>query len=484
MNSELRTSLIQGVLGVAVFFVQSVLGVAVLTLFPFAPLAALEETPAPPSRSVRIPVENGQVDLGSILAVLVEAVLVEEGLAGDLLRESITWRVQVDGTRGRLRLYGIQLATLGCVRFDREGDVLVTTVDLAKVHKNEKKLRRRVLGILTSLFPAAAAREAANYGMFTPGADGSHEPISKEAISKGSVAKGTLVVLVHGINDLRRNWKTLIPRLKKAGHSVCVFRYPNDQAIEDSAVFLGRELARLKTLGVNRVRFVAHSMGGLVCRELLTSSALYGGKGEGHDAFPGVDRLIMIATPNHGSELARYHLLGEWVDQLNRQLAGDGRLLSGFFDGTGEAQVDLLPDSHFLRRLNARPHPGDVAYTIIAGKGIVGSAQIVRETDRIVKSVFGSKPELMEKYGNLARGLLKSLDQLSGKDGDWAVAVDSARIPGVDDFHVFQGNHFSLIRNVLDKSARTPPAIPVILERLKDSESKSESELRSQSSDL
>ena len=78
----------------------------------------------------------------------------------------------------------------------------------------------------------------------------------------------------------------------------------------------------MKSLGVNRVRLVAHSMGGLVCRELLTSPALYGGKGEGHDAFPGIDRLIMIATPNHGSELARYHLLGEWVDQLNRQLAG------------------------------------------------------------------------------------------------------------------------------------------------------------------
>ena len=77
---------------------------------------------------------------------------------------------------------------------------------------------------------------------------------------------------------------------------------------------------------------------------------------------------------------------------------------------------------------------------------------------------------------------------MSGKDGDWAVSVDSAKISGVDDFHVFQGNHFSLIRNVLDKSSRTPPAIPVILERLKDSESKSESEseseIRSQSSDL
>ena len=28
-----------------------------------------------------------------------------------------------------------------------------------------------------------------------------------------------------------------------------------------------------------------------------------------------------------------------------------------FFDGAGEAKIDLLPGSHFLTELNTRPHP-------------------------------------------------------------------------------------------------------------------------------
>jgi len=54
-------------------------------------------------------------------------------------------------------------------------------------------------------------------------------------------------------------------------------------------------------------------------------------------------------------------------DQFIRTFSDDGVLFGSVFDGAGEAQYDLLPNSEFLTALNARPHPADVGITMIAG---------------------------------------------------------------------------------------------------------------------
>ena len=49
--------------------------------------------------------------------------------------------------------------------------------------------------------------------------------------------------------------------------------------------------------------------------------------------------------------------------------------------------------------------------------------------------------------------------------GDGVVSIESARLPDVDDTIVVEGNHLSMIVNVF-RSDSTPPAIPIVLERL------------------
>ena len=51
--------------------------------------------------------------------------------------------------------------------------------------------------------------------------------------------------------------------------------------------------------------------------------------------------------------------------------------------------------------------------------------------------------------------------------GDGLVTLESARLAGVDDFVVVEAEHLTMILNVLP-AERTPPAIPVILDRLEE----------------
>ena len=61
----------------------------------------------------------------------------------------------------------------------------------------------------------------------------------------------------------------------------------------------------------------------------------------------------------------------------------------------------------------------------------------------------------------------QALSALTEGIGDGAVSLDSTRLEGVADHVTVAGNHLSMIRNVSTSSHRLPPALPVILERLR-----------------
>ena len=105
---------------------------------------------------------------------------------------------------------------------------------------------------------------------------------------------------------------------------------PIEPTVRDIVVYVRRFATEIATLSAQRsmTRFdiVAHSMGGLIARAYIESDDLEGDVGF---AYGGEIRtLVMLATPNHGSEVAS---LGEWFSTLSRQLA---------------------PGSDFLRTLN------------------------------------------------------------------------------------------------------------------------------------
>lgn len=53
--------------------------------------------------------------------------------------------------------------------------------------------------------------------------------------------------------------------------------------------------------------------------------------------------------------------------------------------------------------------------------------------------------------------------------GDGLVTVESTRLQGVP-HQTVDGNHLSMIRNVTEDSRRIPPAVPIIVNHLKNSE--------------
>src|SRR5512139_2670910 len=104
--------------------------------------------------------------------------------------------------------------------------------------------------------------------------------------------KGT-VVLVHGLWMSGAEMFLLRKRLRRCGYRVYQFRY---RTVARNIAENARRLQKfLKRIPGSQVHFVAHSLGGLVVRQLF------------HD-FPNQrpGRIVTLGTPHNGSGTARY----------------------------------------------------------------------------------------------------------------------------------------------------------------------------------
>jgi len=109
--------------------------------------------------------------------------------------------------------------------------------------------------------------------------------------------RGDYVVLLHG---MLRNYKCMshiAEELGKAGFIVLNFAYPAKKyGIEILAThFLKKYVQKHCTDPKKKIHFVGHSLGGIVIRKYLQD-------------FPSLraGRVVMIASPNHGSEVATF----------------------------------------------------------------------------------------------------------------------------------------------------------------------------------
>ncbi len=182
-------------------------------------------------------------------------------------------------------------------------------------------------------------------------------------------------------------------------------------------------------------------MGGLVARAAI----------EGLELDPGnVDRLIMIAPPNHGSVCARW---AHGLDVLEhvavkRLLKPRHVLVAALADGTNEAQNDLCPDSRFLRELNARERNKNVRYSILLGEGGEMSQEQIGEIDDWITKMENTS-SLVQVFGPKLDACRADIAELS-EPCDGAVTVRRGRLDGVDDVEVLQFNHWSKFSNTGD----------------------------------
>ena len=196
---------------------------------------------------------------------------------------------------------------------------------------------------------------------------------------------GEVTLLIHGILRGSGSMGRVGKRLDAAGLQPLRWDYPSTQGTIDEAAALLAETIDSLDPGVGRINIVVHSMGGLVVRA-------YGRCRRDADqpCDPRLHRLVMIATPNQGAELASS--LKEFAPF---------RLLFG------PAGRQLAHDEDWLRTLPAPP----MEFAVIAGE----------------------------------RGNPSGYNPFLPGDDDGTITVASTRLSGAADSQTFVGMHSFLM---------------------------------------
>lgn len=359
---------------------------------------------------IEVPIQNGRVSLLTLSRRLLDAY----GLDGKQLHfDDVS--IRVTGFRGSMILGALRLVLQesATVKTVEEGKKLRVEIDSAGAREVRGQIKHRLLRLLGRLTGEDLVNQT--FELQEPDKLPAGEP---------------MVLLIHGLDSGPFSMATLREYLDDAGFHTGVFVYANDEAIDVVGRALSRKLRDFKKRrGDHPVYIVAHSLGGLVSRYMLEMPGLDPGN---------VKMLVMLGTPNHGSQVAAARFLTDFSRFLERG-ANKEAAASVLRDGLGEAGWDLRPGSLVLTKLNARSRNPRVQYRLVLGTGAVMD-------EKEFESFKASLLELTESTSWTATSTpwlkkrLEDMDELVKGKGDGAVALKRGRLEGVDEVIVDLGH--------------------------------------------
>ena len=130
--------------------------------------------------------------------------------------------------------------------------------------------------------------------------------------TKLTAAGRDYVILLHGLGRTPLSMKRLEWTLRRENYRVINLPYPSTRiSVEDAADhWLGHVLREQTTDPTAKIHFVAHSLGGIILRQYLSNHQI-----------ENLGRVVMLAPPNQGSELAD-RLLNNCLYKLTTGPAG------------------------------------------------------------------------------------------------------------------------------------------------------------------
>lgn len=268
------------------------------------------------------------------------------------------------------------------------------------------------------------------------------EPTEKEvgdlASRQGKFVAKRLCILIHGLNSRSSVMKPLAEKIKNEGIAVAYFDYPNDDRIGRSAYLFSKELRKHQIrFPKQKISIVAHSMGGLVARRVIEDPRLHSDN---------VDQLVMICTPNQGSNLAKVAIgMDVWEHFTSRKeiLPDLSRVKASFADGVNDAATDLRPGSKFLADLNKLPRNKRVRYSLFIGNdGAVKKDKLELLAKKIEKWSLDSEWVKIVTTNGIKK--IEDFEEVIEGKGDGVVAVKSAVLEGVKDVETFAMGHRSM----------------------------------------
>ncbi len=400
--------------------------IAVFLLASCAPALAVTET-------LRVPLHGGKLRPGDLSAGLLERLNVSSSALGE---------IDLTGLRGSLFVSAWNASLGDGCRITIDDDALKLRIDTEKLPRSVDQSKRAARTFTEVVTPQATADQRRFYGLLLPQVVDETRP---------------LVVLVHGLDCNRSNWAPMADFLIGEGWQIAYFTFPSDQPLVESAQLLRQQIAAVRDVFPNMLlNVLTHSMGALVAREFI----------EAPDYTGGIERLIMIAPPNHGTKWAALRMALELEEHyyLWKQ-EPTWRPSWAITDGLGEAGRDLKAKSAFLKALNDRPRRENVRYTIIAGNQHPASrlaADAARGAARIIPPNARGWWGFRQTYRSLRHAEEEFRDDTARSDGP--VSIKSARLEGVDDFVVLNADHTTLY--IPENRNAVPPAWAVVKDRL------------------